>query len=151
MNYKKGDCLNITLPNNYHLAFFISGRNHTYYEVTLVDFYEQRPARAKDFLQARFFGTRMGSPSDMEYVVSMHIICTKVLNESPNLHVVTHLPLLADLQEGHLSACQDTFALLDCYLDEILLRTRETELAKLNSDLGFVGKHLIEMKYILMQ
>ncbi|OJJ13931.1 hypothetical protein BKI52_45015 [marine bacterium AO1-C] len=153
MKFKKGDCLGIDCGNNNFVGAIITrvykGKDGMFYDLTLIEFYDESMPIITDFLEGRYFGTRYGSPEDVSFAVDVKMMATSYLDQYKGIELITSLSILAEIEITGYSYTSNIKELLDDYAEEIAIRLNKSNLAEDHPELGFNGTHLIDIKTIL--
>mgnify|MGYP007016255050 CR=1 FL=1 len=155
MKYSKGDCLGIDCGNNNVIGAIITrvykGEDGVFYDLTLIEFYDQEMPKVTDFSQGRFFGTRYGSPQDVSVAVDVKMIATDYFDKYVGIKLIGSLPLQTEIDITGYYYVSNIKKILDDYAEEIPVRLKKSEVAEDHPDLGFNGQHLIDIKMILAE
>lgn len=149
VKYRIGDCLSVKCNNGQYLGVLISNKFNKYYDLTLIKYYESRKPTTSDFQKSVFFGTRLDSDVGVLYAVDAKMLSCKIVDTSDDFEKVGCLNLNSKYINGGYAYINDITNLEKYYLDEIDVRKQKTLDAKVNPDLGFAGRHLIEIENIL--
>src|SRR4051812_24688680 len=71
VNYRLGDCLSIDCKNGKYLAVLITKKFNNYYDLTLLKYHKERKPNLSNFINGKFFGTRLGSWTAFTYAVNI--------------------------------------------------------------------------------
>jgi hypothetical protein len=149
VKFKSGDCLVICYPDGNYLAALISEKFNAYYDLTLLEYFNPKKPTMDDFYNGRIFGTRFGSLEELSYAVDKRMIKCSVIDNANNIFKIGNLPLIENLQKAAYSYLDNEIELLEYYIDELPVRIEKTINAEKFPDLGFVSKHLIDMRNIV--
>lgn len=149
VKYLIGDCLSVNCSNGYFLGVLISNKFNKYYDLTLIEFYEKRKPTIHDFASSNFFGTRLDSNEGIIYVVDVKMITCKIVDTLELFEKVGYLNIDRKGDNVNYSYIDNISQLEKYYLEEIQIRIQKSLNAKLNPDLGFAGRHLIEINNLL--
>lgn len=149
IKYKRGDCFAIDCGNSNYLGLFITEKFNKYYDFTFIEYLEVKKPDISNFTNGRFFGTRMGSLEDIEYVVAKFMVECKYVDSCEKIELIGYIELIDKIGKASYQYEKDIDALLHVYKDEIDIRIEKTKNAEKFPEIGFVSKHLIEMKNII--
>jgi hypothetical protein len=147
--YNIGDCLSFNCDKNQFIAGFVSGIFKSYYDITLIDYLDNKKPTKDTFMISKFFGTRFGDIGDISYAVDKSMIKTNFIDNSEDIEWIDNLdiPILLDKASYHYD--NNTIDLLNYYKNEISVRIDKTTNAEMFPEIGFAGKHLIDINLIL--
>ncbi|WP_419700359.1 hypothetical protein [Mucilaginibacter sp. NFX135] len=94
IKYKRGDCLSINCNNGKYIGAFISERFNNYYDLTLIEYYEDHKPELYHFIDGRFWGTRSGSWELLAYAVDKKMALCSYIDNHEGIEVVGKLPLI---------------------------------------------------------
>ena len=146
VKYRKGDCLSIRYPDGY-LAALITEKFNKYYDFTFIEYFKPEKPTLSDFIQGRFFGTRMGSWEDLTYVCDKRMIDCKYVDGQINFEKIGEIQF--KVEKGSYSYIKDLDELRAYYFQEIPVRIEKTNNAIKFPEIAFASKHLVEMSKIL--
>ena len=148
MKYRIGDCLSIKYPEKY-LAALITGIYKSYYDITLVEYHKRKGPEKDDFVKSRFFGTRFGSLERITYAVDKCMVNKKYVDKTEDIELVSNLNIYPRIQKAGYQYNDNIKDILSYYDDEIGIRKEKTKNAERFPEIGFVSKHLIDIKHII--
>lgn len=149
IKYKRGDCLSINCNNGKYIGVFISEKFNNYYDLTLIEYYEDHKPVLPHFIDGRFWGTRSGTWESLVYTVDKKMALCSYIDNHKDIEIVGELPLIKNLEKASYSYINDITALHDYYVDGITIRVEKTQNAEKYPDLAFMSKHLIPIKSII--
>ena len=148
VKYRRGDCLSIHCGDKY-LGVLISRKFNKYYDLTLIEYYNDKNPEISDFRKGKFFGTRFGSWEDLTYAVNVRMINCTYIDNNLDIEKVGSLNLISTIRHDGYSYFDTTEQLLEYYLEELPIRTEKSKNAEKIPDLAFVNKHLIDTTHII--
>jgi hypothetical protein len=150
VKYRKGDCLSLACGNGMYLAAFISQKFNKYYDLTLIEYLQQKKPTLKDFANGRFFG-KYRETDEGSYTPAVEKLMLPCLDVDANTNVekVGSVQLIEPLELTSYGTRKDIADLLQHYQEDISLRIqRQINYEKWPERL-FTSERLIEMKAIL--
>ena len=151
VKYKQGDCLGIACKKGKFLGALISKKFNKYYDVTLIQFYEDRPPVIDDFVNGKFFGTRSGSWEELTYAVNVRMMKCKYFDGNVDIQKIGTVQLISNINKDGYKYVESIEDLLDAYMEELPIRIEKSKNAEKFPALAFMSKHLVEMKHIIQQ
>jgi hypothetical protein len=148
IKYRIGDCLAIRLNNGNYLGAIMTGKFNSYYNLTLIEFYENLKPTLQDFHKSRFFGTRFGSIENIQYGVEQRMIKCKYVDNSADIESIGNLKLISNFISAGYAYLDNIDQILKFYTSELPTRIEKTKNAFKFPEIGFVSQNLIEMIYI---
>ena len=149
VKYKQGDCLSVDCKNGKYLGVLISNKFNKYYDLTLIEFYEQQKPSLTDFANGKFFGTRFGSWTELTYAVNVRMIECKYIDNSTDIEKIGEVKLTNSFVKDGYAYLDNTEQLLKYYLEELPIRIEKSKNAEKFPDLAFVSKHLVDFGHIV--
>ncbi len=151
VKYRKGDCLSVKCEDGKYLAVLISEKFNKYYDFTLLEHYNNNKPDKDNFINGRFFGTRFGSWEEVEYAVDKRMIECKYVDQNDDIELICSVDLISYIGKASYAYIKSIDELEKYYLEEIPIRIEKTLNAEKFPAIAFVGKHLVEMKYIIKE
>jgi len=148
VKFRKGDCLGIKINDRY-LAALITEKFNKYYDLTLIQYYNETSPTLTDFLEGKFFGTRFGSWEELAYASDRRMIECKLIDNSLAIELVGRLDLVENIIKASYGYEKTIEDLYQFYEYELPIRIEKTNNAEKFPDLAFVSNHLVEVKNIL--
>ena len=148
VKYRQGDCLSVFCRDKY-LAVLISKKFNNFYDLTLLEYYSDKKPELNDFIKGKFFGTRFGSWEDLTYAVNVRMISCKYIDNNSSIEKIGCVNLTSKITKDGYAYFDNLDELLEYYLEELPIRIEKSKNAERYPDLGFVSKHLIDMKHII--
>ena len=149
VKYRQGDCLSIDCKNGKYLGVFVSLKFNKFYDLTLIEFYENHKPQLSDFLLGKFFGTRFGSWEELTYAVNVRMINCKYIDGNVDIDKIASINLTSTFIHDGYAYLNNTDDLIKYYLEELPIRIEKSKNAEKFPDLAFVSKHLVDMKHIV--
>jgi len=149
VKYRQGDCLSINCKDGKHLGVLISEKFNKFYDLTLIEFYNDHKPTLANFINGKFFGTRFGSWKDLTYAVDKRMIKCKYIDASTEVEKVGNINLNPSVIKASYSYFDTLEQLREYYLEEIPIRIEKSKNAEKFPDLAFVSKHLVDVKHII--
>lgn len=146
--YRYGDCLAV-FNGSHYIGAIMTQRFHSFYCLTLLDFYKADKPSPEDFTGGCFFGTRYGTPEKMHFGLDRPKIPAAVLDNDNNIIRVTRLELPNDFVSAGGGIFKNTEAVFPYYQKQVKIRRRKNEEAAKFPGQLFNGTHLIEVKQLL--
>ncbi|MEO6720072.1 MAG: hypothetical protein ABIN67_06885 [Ferruginibacter sp.] len=148
VKYRQGDCLSVHYREKF-LAVLISRKFNKFYDLTLIEYYNDNKPALDDFKKGKFFGTRFGSWEDLTYAVNVRMIDCKYIDNNLNIEKVGSIKLIPTIKPDGYAYLDNIDELLEYYLQELPVRIEKSRNAEKYPDLAFVSKHLIDTKHII--
>jgi hypothetical protein len=149
VKYRQGDFLSVDCRNGKYLGVLISNKFNKYYDLTLIDFYEQYKPSLTDFTNGKFFGTRFGSWEELTYAVNVRMFECKYVDNCTEFEKVDFVKLTRNFMKESYAYMDTIEQLQKYYLEELPIRIEKSKNAEKFPDLAFVSKHLVDLRHIL--
>lgn len=149
VKYRQGDCLSVACGNGRYLAVLVSSKFNKYYDLTVVEFYEEHKPILTDFTKGSFFGTRFGSWEDLTYAVNVRMIECKYIDKSVGIDKIGEVALIEGFIKDGYGYLDDVAQLTEYYLEELPIRIEKSKNADKFPDLAFVSRHLVDFAHII--
>jgi hypothetical protein len=149
VKYRLGDCLSIKLTNGSYLGALMTGKFNAFYNLTLMDFFNETKPELTDFTTGKFFGTRFGSWEELVYAVDQRMIACKYIDNSLDIEKVDSLKLISNLMSAGYAYLNNINQIHEYYLVEMPIRIEKSKNAEKFPEIAFVSKHLIDVKAII--
>lgn len=150
VKYRKGDCLSLACGNGMYLAAFISQKFNKYYDLTLIEYLNEKKPALKDFVNGRFFGKyrEIEEGSYTPAIEKLMLPCLDI-DVNPAVEKIGSVQLIEPLELTSYGSRKDIADLLQHYQEDIPLRIqRQINYEKWPERL-LTSDRLIEMKAIL--
>jgi len=148
VRYRIGDCLAIKGLDDKYMGAIVSEKFNAFYDLTLIDFLLDTSPSMKEFENGKFFGTRFGSTEHIEYATDRCMVRCKYVDNNSDFNLVGSLKLLTHILKASYHYHNTEIDLRNYYTEELPIRIEKTRNAQKFPDLGFVSKHLIDVKAI---
>jgi hypothetical protein len=150
VKYRKGDCLSIAFSDGIWLAVFISEKFNKYYDVTLIEYLNDRQPTMEDFHNGRFFGRFLKTGGE-EYSPAVEKLVFECLDidANPNIKKVGSLELIESIEKASYGYRKDIAELLQHYKEDVSWRIQNSINYEKKSEEFFTSDRLIEIKTIL--
>ncbi|HTI89055.1 MAG TPA: hypothetical protein VL727_00640 [Puia sp.] len=149
VKYRIGDCLAIRFLDGKYIGAIVSEKFNAFYDLTLTDFLLDTSPSIRDFENGRFFGTRFGSTEEIEYATDRCMVKCKYVDNNADFILAGSLTLIPQIIKGSYHYHDTEIELRLYYMQELPIRTEKSRNAEKFPDLGFVSKHLIDVKNIM--
>ena len=149
VKYREGDCLSVYCKNEKYLGVLISKKFNRYYDLTLIEFYENRKPGLPDFTNGKFFGTRFGSWQELTYAVNVRMVDCKYIDNCVSIEKIGDIKLTNSFTRDGYAYLDNAEQLLKYYLEELPIRIEKSKNAEKFPDLSFVSKHLVDFRHIV--
>jgi hypothetical protein len=149
VKYKRGDCISIKIQECEYIGAIVTEKFNAYYDLTLIEFFRDASPMIEDFKNGRFFGTRFGSTENIEYAADRCMVKCKYVDTNTDFLLAGSLSLEAHLLKASYHYHGTIIDLINYYTQELPIRIEKSKNAQKFPDLGFVSKHLIDVRAII--
>jgi hypothetical protein len=149
VKYRKGDCLSINFGEAGFLAVFISEKFNKYYDLTLIEFLDNRKPMVEDFTEGLFFGRYIETSNGDIPSVEKHMMLCLDTDENSNIEKVGSIELIDSLNLASYGYPQNFEEILKHYKQELPLRLNRNIKLEKNTETLFNSNRLIKMSEIL--
>jgi hypothetical protein len=149
VKYRKGDCLSINCADGRYLAALVSEKFNKYYDLTLIEYLNERKPAIDDFINGRFFGNYFDGMDGFRPIVERKMMACLDVDSNPAIEKIGSLELIEPLENKSYGYMKNVDELFDHYVTDLPLRIQRTINFEKRPDIVFISARLIHVREII--